>query len=152
MTQNRDDMAAIMGAAATLQAGDRSAARAALLDLWSELGEQGTPMQRCTIAHFLADTEEEVSAELAWDLLALEAATGCDRQGDDDALSPELGSFLPSLHLNVGDAYRRLGDMNRARDHARFGLARAAALSSGGYGDMVRKGLDRLLASCSEAD
>lgn len=109
-------------------------------------------MQRCTIAHFLADTEEEVGAELAWDLLALEAATGCDRQGDVDAPSPELGSFLPSLHLNVGDAYRRLGDIDRARDHARFGLGRTAALPSGGYGDMVRTGLDRLLAICSDAD
>jgi len=152
MTENRDDMAAIMEAVATLQAGDRVAARTALLALWDDLRDQGTPMQRCTIAHFLADIQEEVNAELAWDLLALEAATGCERHGDADALSPELDSFLPSLHLNVGDAYRRLGENDRARDHAWFGMNRATALPSGGYADMVRTGLDRLLTSCSEAN
>lgn len=152
MNDNRDDMTRIMAAVTTLQAGDIVTARTALRDLWNTLREHGTPTQRCTIAHFLADTEDEVDAELAWDLLALQAATGCDRPDDSDALTSDLESFLPSLHLNIGDAYRRLGNLDRARDHARFGLARTAALPPGGYGDMVRNGLERLLARLSEAE
>lgn len=144
MRQDSSDMAPIMEAIATLQRGDRVTARSALLRLWGDLGEIGTPTQRCTMAHFLADTDNEVEAELAWDVIALEAATGTEAGGDAEALAPDLAGFLPSLHLNVGDAYRRLGDNERARAHADFGLARTTALPSGGYGDMVRAGLERL--------
>lgn len=152
MSQKPTDMAEIMEAITILQCGDRATARTTLLRLWEDLGERGTPMQRCTIAHFLADTEDEVEAELAWDLRSLRAATGKEQDGDHDALEPDLASFLPSLHLNVGDAYRRLGDLERARTHVRFGLSRSEALPTGGYGDMVKAGLERLQTRLAGAD
>jgi hypothetical protein len=152
MSQEPTDMAEIMEAITILHSGDRATARTALLRLWEELGERGTPTQRCTIAHFLADTEDKVEAELAWDLLALRAATGKEQDADHDALEPDLASFLPSLHLNVGDAYRRLGDLDRARAHARFGLGQSEAMPAGGYGDMVRTGLERLQTRLASAD
>ncbi len=137
------NMDPIMQAVATLQNGDRAGARSALLRLWDE---GGSPLQRCTIAHFLADTEEDAAAELEWDLRALEAATGARDQEDRDAVEPALAGFLPSLHLNVGDAYRRMGQHEFAARHADNGIRRSAALGDDGYGDMVKGGLERLRA------
>lgn len=125
------------------QQGDQKGARVQLLKLWSRTGAD--PAERCAIAHFLADTEADVASELAWDLRALEAATGGVAGEDRDPLTPDLASFLPSLHLNVGDAYRRVGDLLLAERHARCGIARSDALPGDGYGATVRQALDRLL-------
>ncbi|CAM5283259.1 hypothetical protein ATER59S_00430 [Aquamicrobium terrae] len=103
-------------------------------------------MQRCTIAHFLADTEVDAAAELTWDLLALKCATGFDDDQDRDTIDPALASFLPSLHLNVGDAYRRLGERDRALKHVDKGLNWITRLHHDGYGSLVRMGLERLRA------
>ncbi|NEC81165.1 hypothetical protein G3I38_18510, partial [Streptomyces sp. SID7958] len=55
-------------------AGDREEARHRLLGLWTEIGEHGDPLHRCTLAHYLADTQDDPEDELAWDLRALTAA------------------------------------------------------------------------------
>ena len=83
------------------------------------------------------------------DLAALEAATGERDEKDRDAVTPELASFLPSLHLNVGDAYRRLADYERARRHAANGLKRADVLPDNGFSTMIKGGLERLQARLS---
>jgi len=134
----------IMAAVSDLQSGMRVEARAALLTLWDQIEESAGPLEKCTIAHFLADTEDDVDAELQWDLRALEAATGYDDCADRDPVAPDLATFLPSLHLNVGDAYRRLGDGDRAQRHAENGLRRAVALADDGYANTIKAGLDRL--------
>ncbi|GAA3153469.1 hypothetical protein GCM10017687_84090 [Streptomyces echinatus] len=54
--------------------GDREEARSRFLDLWVEIGEDGDPLHRCTLAHYLADTQDDPGDELAWDLRALSAA------------------------------------------------------------------------------
>ncbi|MEU2427256.1 hypothetical protein ABZ619_40710 [Streptomyces sp. NPDC007851] len=59
-------------------AGDREEARGRLLDLWAEIGEHGDPLHRCTLAHYLADTQDDPADELAWDLRALSAADEAD--------------------------------------------------------------------------
>jgi len=133
-----------MRAVAMLQGGDHKSARIELLRLWRKWADQDAPLQRCTIAHFLADTEVDAAAELVWDLLALKCATGFDDDQDRDFIDAALASFLPSLHLNVGDAYRRLGD--RALQHVNNGLKWITCLDHDGYGNMVRMGLDRLHA------
>jgi len=58
--------------------------------------------------------------------------------------------FYPSLHLNLGDVYHRLGDLELARAHLRLGQAALGALGDDGYGQMVRSGLDRLADRLSE--
>lgn len=138
-----DDMAEVLTALGRLQAGAPDA-RSALMALWAS-APQASAVRRCTLAHFLADTETEVAAELAWDRIALEAATG-NAAGDGDAVTPELETFLPSLHLNLGDAFRRMGNPDLARFHALAGLQRAHALPADGYGGAVRAALERLLA------
>jgi hypothetical protein len=137
-------MKAIIDAVGILQRGETQQARELLLQLWEQISPAGEPLQICTMAHFLADTETEPTGELEWDLRALAAAIGTRDADDRDAVTPELAGFLPSLHLNVGDCYRRLGDHERARLHAHHGLNRAAALPDDGYGGMINTGLRRL--------
>ncbi len=55
-----------------------------------------------------------------------------------------MAGFYPSLHLNLGECYRKLGEFDRAREHLGRGRASVNALSNDGYGQMVKTGLDRL--------
>ena len=137
-------MAEVMRAVALLHGGDPVSAREALLELWDRLGPSDHPLQRCTVAHFLADTEEEPERELAWDLWALKAATGGAHDGDHEPGIPELAAFLPSLHLNAGEGYRRLGRATSARLHAEMGLRWADKLANDEYGGTIKAGLRRL--------
>ncbi|MGH3916560.1 MAG: tetratricopeptide repeat protein, partial [Pseudonocardiaceae bacterium] len=52
--------------------------------------------------------------------------------------------FYPSLQLNLGECYRKLGDLDRAREHLQLGRAAVHALEDDGYGRMIKKGLDSL--------
>ncbi|MFT2016802.1 hypothetical protein ACMA1D_13285 [Streptomyces sp. 796.1] len=54
--------------------GDREEARNRLAALWQEVGPDGDSLHRCTLAHYLADTQDDPADELAWDLRALAAA------------------------------------------------------------------------------
>lgn len=143
-------MEEIVQAVAALHAGD-PAARQRLLTIWEEWAERDAPLERCTIAHFLADTEEDPEVELEWDLRALYAATGTRAAEDRQAVDERVKSFLPSLHLNVGDAYRRLGDLDRAKRHAEIGLAHAHTLNDDGYGKTIVAGLERLSSRLATA-
>jgi hypothetical protein len=146
MESTSPDMKAVMDAVAVLHQGEKERGRALLLQLWKERATSGDPLQLCAMAHSLADTEPDVADELEWDLRALEAATGCRAAEDRDALFPVPESFLASLHLNAGDCYRRLGDFERARQHAHFASNHIGALADDGYGTMIKGGLRRLQA------
>lgn len=96
--------------------GDREEARGRFLALWAEIGEDGDPLHRCTLAHYLADTQEEPADELAWDLRALSAA---EEMTDGPSAvpdgPPEVRGFFPSLHLNLAADYVKLGRREAAR-------------------------------------
>ncbi|MFE9017011.1 hypothetical protein ACFYNL_00255 [Streptomyces sp. NPDC007808] len=124
-------------------AGDREEARRRLLDLWTELGEGGDPLHRCTLAHYLADTQDDPSDELAWDLRALteaEAARG--------ALA--VRALYPSLHLNLAADYVKLDHTEAARVHLSRARGAAGALRDDRYGDGVRAEIRRLEAWLGE--
>ncbi|MEU2337351.1 hypothetical protein ABZ608_27850 [Streptomyces sp. NPDC013172] len=136
-------------------AGDREEARGRLLDLWAEIGEHGDPLHRCTLAHYLADTQDDPADELAWDLRALSAADEAREarevrrasEGDaaqDRAEAAEVRGFYPSLHLNLAADYVKLGRTEAARTHLRRARGAAAALADDGYGDGVRAAISRL--------
>ncbi|MFF4316645.1 hypothetical protein [Streptomyces sp. NPDC001507] len=118
-------------------AGDREEARGRLLDLWAEFGEHGEPLHRCTLAHYLADTQDDPSDELAWDLRALSAAD--EAEGD-----ARLRGFYPSLHLNLAADYVKLGRTEAARSHLHRARGASVALGDDGYGDGVRAAIGRL--------
>jgi hypothetical protein len=126
--------------------GERAAARRLLADLWREIGgELGDAFYRCAIAHSLADVHDDVEDELAWDLRALEAADSLtDARVTESGAGVPVAVFYPSLHLNLGDCYRRLGDIDRARDHLRRGRTALSGLPDDGYLAMIRGGFDRL--------
>ncbi|MEV5879548.1 hypothetical protein AB0L75_36090 [Streptomyces sp. NPDC052101] len=122
--------------------GDREEARCRFLDLWAEIGEAGAPLHRCTLAHYLADTQDDPEDELAWDLRALSAAEEL-REGSGSDPSSVRG-FLPSLHLNLAADYVKLGRDDAARSHLRRARDAAGALGEDGYGDGVRAAIGRL--------
>src|SRR5437588_297118 len=99
------EMKEIGDAISILHQGEKQLARVLLLQHWEKHSTKGTPLQLCTMAHFLADIETDVTSELEWDLRALQAATGSSEAEDREASCSELASFLPFLHLNVGDCY-----------------------------------------------
>ncbi|GGW44963.1 hypothetical protein GCM10010503_22420 [Streptomyces lucensis JCM 4490] len=122
--------------------GDREEARSRFLDLWAELGEHGDPLHRCTLAHYLADTQDEPADELAWDLRALSAAE--ELAGGRDGAPPSVRGFLPSLHLNLAADYVKLDRAEAARSHLRRARTAAGDLPDDGYGDGVRAAIRRL--------
>jgi hypothetical protein len=125
--------------------GDREEARTRFLGLWSEIGEDGDPLHRCTLAHYMADTQDDPSDELAWDLRALSAADELtDGRVAEHHHSPAARAFYPSLHLNLAADYVKLGRAEAARSH--LGLAREAVgvLGDDSYGDGIRAAMTRL--------
>ncbi|GAA2342384.1 hypothetical protein OKJ48_05930 [Streptomyces kunmingensis] len=130
-------------------AGDREEARDRLLGLWAEIGEDGDPLHRCTLAHYLADTQDDPADELAWDLRALSAADGLtgERLAEHERPSAQplaLRALYPSLHLNLAADYVKLGRPGAARSQLARAWAVADALGDDGYGDGVRAALTRL--------
>ncbi|MEU3254622.1 hypothetical protein [Streptomyces sp. NPDC006997] len=126
-------------------AGDREEARQRFLTLWAEIGEDGDPLHRCTLAHYMADTHDDPADELAWDLRALGAA----EELSDDRLARHDGTLAvralyPSLHLNLAADYVKLGRVEAARSHLRRARGAAAALADDSYGDGVRAAIGRL--------
>ncbi|KUN17087.1 hypothetical protein AQJ23_42515 [Streptomyces antibioticus] len=126
-------------------AGDREEARHRFLDLWAEIGEHGDPLHRCTLAHYMADAQDDPSDELAWDLRALTAA----EELTDDRLAEHestlaVRALYPSLHLNLAADYVKLDRSDAARTHLRRARGAADALADDTYGDGVRAAISRL--------
>jgi Tetratricopeptide repeat len=109
------------------QAGDHEAARRQLSELWDAVDD---PQTRCAIAHYLADVQDETVDELTWDLRALEVV--------------EDVAWLPSLHLNLADDYRRLGQSQQAEEHLRLAREHLHLLQADGYGELLRSAVDHV--------
>ena len=58
-------------------------------------------------------------------------------------MTSHLAGFYQSLHHNLGECYRKLGDLDRAREQFERGQVAVGSLG-GGYGQMIKGGLDRL--------
>lgn len=97
--------------------GDRAGARAVYAALWADLDAAGDddPMHRVWVAHVTADAQDEPAEQVRWDLVALASADDAAERGGVDGVA--VRTFYPSLHLNLGEGFRRLGDDRRAREH-----------------------------------
>ncbi len=142
------------------RAGDREEARNRLSELWHEIGPQGDAFHRCTLAHYMADTQDDPRDELDWDLRALEAAEGfvTERPGNAaaqgepkvaDGPGPRhplvaLRAFFPSLHLNIAADYAALDRPADARAQLRRARVSVNALADGEYRQGLRDAIDRL--------
>lgn len=145
---NPDPIMARIGQGVELHHGQGrpEAARALFAQLWTEIGaERGDPLHVCVLAHSMADVQDDVHEELTWDLRALAAAglLSDDRVARAGVPMP-VPALYPSLHLNLADCYRRLGDLDRARRHLEEARAGIDALGDDDYGRLIRSGLERL--------
>ncbi|MFG2993810.1 hypothetical protein ACGFZK_31740 [Streptomyces sp. NPDC048257] len=134
-----------------LHAGDREEARNRLGEIWSEIGEEGDSLHRCTLAHYMADAQDDPADELAWDLRALTAAAGVPGDGPhrdgrpaQREPHPAVRVFYPSLHLSLAADYVKLQRPEAARVHLARARAATGALSDDGYGNGVRAAIARL--------
>lgn len=135
------------------QAGDREAARRHFTELWEAIGPDGDPLHRCSLAHSMADAQDDPAVELEWDLRALEAAEAVtDEQLAAAGMPSNRRGLYPSLHLNLADVSFRLGRFDDARAHLTAALEHADALNHDEYGRMVKGALSRLAAQLAPAE
>ena len=152
MTMPNEMMSRIAEGVDLEQQGEPDRARALFAQLWEQIGSHGNPLHRCALAHSMADVQDDPAAELLWDQRALAAA---DEATDADAVASGIQSMAgmyPSLHLNLGDVYLRLGDRGAARKHLQAGLAAVGALGDDGYSTMIKRGLAGLQERLAEPD
>ena len=138
MTTDDPTMARITAAVTTLQQGDPATARKEFAALWPEL--DGEPLYRCILAHYAADAEDDPADSLHWNQRALDAAAEVTDSGEShDTI--DVRAFAPSLHLNLAEDHRRLGNLDRAREHLREARAAEHLLADDGYGALIRSGI-----------
>jgi hypothetical protein len=144
------DWATVLAAVGEAQTGDPTSGRHRLLACWAQTTSDDHA-HRCVLAHYLADLQDSLDDEVAWDSIALEEHA----QLNDDALTAvgisNVAGLAPSLHLNLGDGYLRQGRVSEAAEQLRQGQAAVSVLEDDGYGRLVRDGLTRLGARITEA-
>ncbi|MER7893796.1 tetratricopeptide repeat protein [Micromonospora sp. NPDC094482] len=126
--------------------GQREAARDLFAQIWDEIGgERGDPLHVCVLAHSMADVQDDVHQELIWDQRALAAVDLLtDARLAQAGVPMSVAGLYPSLHLNLGECYRKLGDLDRAREYLQCARAGIGALGDDEYGQLIKGGLDRV--------
>lgn len=139
-------MARIHAAQQRAIGGDRPGAAADLARLWTEIGaEHGDPLHAVSLAHFMADLQDDPADELAWDERALAAADGLtDERAARYHATLQVRGFYPSLHLNLAADHVKLGDAAAARRHLDLTEAGFGDLPPGDYADMIIGAVARL--------
>ena len=110
--------------------GHRDEARSLFLQAW-ELRQDD--VDACIAAHYVARHQDTPAETLRWNELALKHALS--------ASVDSIRSFYPSLYLSLGKSYEDVGDTSRARELYEQGEQCINDLPDGGYGDVVRQGL-----------
>ena len=73
--------------------------------------------EACIAAHYLARHQENPQDALRWNAEALRSAEAFQRAQAETVprlQGPDVAEFLPSLYLNMGQSYERLGDLTEA--------------------------------------
>lgn len=115
----------------------------ALRECWSNT-RSSEHAQRCVIAHYLADLQLDIAAEVEWDERALAEFA---HVSDADLASigvPSAKGFAPSLHLNAGDGCLRIGRLDEAWAHLEAGELALQVVERDGYLQFIELGLQRL--------
>ncbi|MGR6917722.1 tetratricopeptide repeat protein [[Actinomadura] parvosata] len=132
--------------------GRPDAARELFQRIWDDIGgERGDPLHVCVLAHSMADVQDDMRQELEWDLRALSAAGRVtDEQVAQAGVPLSVAGLYPSLHLNLSECYRKLGDLERAREHFQQARAGIGALADDAYGQLIKDGLERVAEHLGE--
>lgn len=136
-------MARITASVTKGRAGDSESARLEMLSIWDDIGVDGDPFHRCTLAHYLADLFKHPAQAPIWDVRALDAA---DELTDQRARRFEAGlqvaAFYPSLHLNIADNLRRLSAFDAAQEHIEAAQRACSSLGDDDYGQFIKNSID----------
>ena len=126
--------------------GEREAARLLFAEIWDEIGgEQGDPLHVARSRTRWPTCRTTCVEELVWDQRALAAADLLtDARLAEAGVALPVAGLYPSLHLNLSECYRKLGDLDRAREHLQQAQATIDALGDDGYGQMIREGLEQV--------
>lgn len=89
-------------------------------------------------AHYVARLQATPELTLHWNAVSLRHA--------EFLTDARLATLLPSLCLNLAESYRLAGRTEESDRVARRGHDALDGLPAGGYAEMVRGGLDRVLA------
>lgn len=133
----------VLAAVGTALGGDTVEGKRVLTASWDNTGD-GDHAQRCVLAHYLADAQDKLDAEIAWDETALQEHGFLGETDLAPVGIPSVRGMLPSLHLNLGDGYLRRGQVELAAEHWAAGTSHCPDLPEDGYGAMIRNGLDNL--------
>lgn len=91
--------------------------------------------EKCIAAHYLARRQPDAAAKLQWDNTALAHAL----RVTDTAIN----GVFPSLYLNIGKCHEDLGNRDLALEHYTKALAHINELEDDGYGNMLRRGIEK---------
>ena len=130
----------MMAAVAMAKGGDRAGARSRLESLLGRFGEDPDPYYECVLSHHLADVQDDLAEELAWDHRALDAALRCA----EERHQASIAGFMPSLHTSLAQDYYKLGDFARSREHLDAGRGFTGHLADDAYGQLILGAMARL--------
>ncbi|KYH45686.1 hypothetical protein [Branchiibius sp. NY16-3462-2] len=133
----------ILEAVGAATAGRSDDAQETLQACW-ERTQPSDHAERCVIAHYLADQQTDLNLETEWDARALAEHAQVEESAFTALGIDAAAGFAPSLHLNLGDDYLRAGQLEMAREQLAKALAAEHLLPDGGYGAMIRRGIDGL--------
>jgi hypothetical protein len=115
--------------------------------VWEEISAAPDALHIVSLAHYMADVQDDPAQELCWDLRALDAADSLtDARAQEHHASLQVAGFYPSLHLNLAADYRKLGRDAEAVEHLTKAEASVGTLADDGYGRMIRGAIERLRA------
>jgi hypothetical protein len=93
----------------------------------------------------MADAQDDIADELAWDIRALNAALRCtDTDAQRHSEAPSIAAFMPSLHVNLAEDYFKLSDIARSKNHLASARIFLSALPDNAYAQLIRGGIERL--------
>ncbi|MGC5025477.1 hypothetical protein ACLQ3K_12065 [Tsukamurella sp. DT100] len=141
-----------LGAAMTGEPAER---KQKLEATWARIAPGDHPA-RCIAAHYIADVQEELDAEVEWDEVAL-AESAHVSDAELQAIHPSLSvaGFMPSLHLNLAEGYRRQGRFADAADRLQTSREFDFALDSAidpAYASGIREAQERMAARIAAGD
>jgi hypothetical protein len=69
---------------------------------------------------------------------------------EQDEVMARIGGFHPSLHLDLAEDYRRLGDFEQARERLVQAQQKCGALDDGDYANGIKAAIARLADRLAE--
>jgi hypothetical protein len=130
----------MIAAVAVANGGDRAGGRSRLEALLARLDDDPDRFYECVLSHHLADVQDDLADELAWDLRALDAALRCD----EERHQASIAGSMASLHASLATDYYKLGDFARSREHLSAARSFTGHLADDAYGRLVLGGIERL--------